>query len=425
MKTPLRIVVTGLAATYPYGGVFWDYMQYPLGLRRLGHDVLYVEDSGQWCYDPVNRTFVADGKRNAAWLGRVLAVLNSDLHDRWYFRDANGRSYGRPWSDVVDYCRTADLFLHLSFSCTMRDEYLMAGRIALIDSDPVFTQASIPEFLAGTGDDATRQRVEELRRHDVFFTLGENFGASDCRIPTGLVEWRPTRQPIVREVFESEIVPVSQRRHTLTTVASWKSTERTAIVNGTAVGGKNLEFMRFIDLPARSAIPLELALNGLAPLGRLRKHGWTVVDPDRVSGDPWSYRQYLAHSFGEWSVAKNAYVASRSGWFSCRSACYLAMGVPTVVQDTGFGHVIPTGTGVLPFATLEEAAGAIESLLSDPMLHANAARAIAREYFDSDRVLSKLIDDAFRDGARYKRTTPATARSGMMTPAAPPGQKSE
>jgi hypothetical protein len=400
MKERLRVVVTGLAATYPYGGVFWDYLQYPLGLHRLGHEVLYLEDTGKWCYDPRAQTFVEEGRRNAAFLSCWIAALEPALNDRWFFRDAAGTCYGRPWRDVVDFCRNADLFLHLSASCWMRDEYLAAKRLAFIDSDPMFTQASVPGYLAGTLDDAARSRVEMLLAHDVFFTFGENVGAPDCRIPTELFDWKPTRQPVVLSWFKDASLPVARRRPVLTTVASWESTEKRALVEGVSYGGKCLEFERFLDLPERSALPLELALNGRFPRERLLAAGWELVDPNRVSLDPWTYRSYLARSLGEWSVAKHAYVESRSGWFSGRSACYLALGVPTVVQDTGFGCALPSGDGVLAFSTLDEAAAAIEAVTSDPVRHARAAREAAQAHFDAGDVLGRLIDEAFADSQR-------------------------
>src|SRR5262249_2580776 len=156
------------------------------GFQRLGHDVLYIEDTGKWCYDPDAGTFVEDGERNAAFLAREIARLDTDLAERWFFRDAAGRTYGRPWHAVADFCRHADLFVHISASCWMREEYLAAAKVAFIDSDPMYTQASVPDYLAGTIDDAARARVDMLRRHDVFFTFAENIGAPDCRIPTGL-----------------------------------------------------------------------------------------------------------------------------------------------------------------------------------------------------------------------------------------------
>lgn len=396
--SPLRVAVTGLAATYPLGGVFWDYMQYVLGLHRLGCDVLYVEDTGRWCYDPAARTFVEDATAHAAYLAREIAALEPGLADKWFFRDTAGRTFGRPWADVVRFVRSADLFLHVSASCWMRDEYFGAKRLAFVDSDPVYTQASIPAYLAGTADGAERERVEMLRRHHVHFTFAENVGAAECRVPTGLFDWVPTRQPVVLDCFDRAALPVAVRRRVLTTVASWEPSEKGPVVGGVAYGGKSVEFRRFIDLPARLGVPVEVALSGPAPYDLLRERGWHLTDPYAVSSDPWVYRNYLANSLAEWSVAKHAYAASRSGWFSCRSACYLALGVPVVVQDTGFGRAIPTGEGVLAFSTPEEAADAVRTVAAEPERHARAARDIAQEYLDSRKVLSRLLETAMSAG---------------------------
>jgi hypothetical protein len=394
MTSRLRVAVTGLAATYPFGGVFWDYLQYPLGLQRMNHEVLYIEDTGKWCYEPEAGTFVEDGSRNAAYLSSAIERLDPSLAGRWFYRDATGRVFGRSWPEVVEFCRTADLFIHISASCWMRDEYFAARRVAFIDSDPMYTQASIPDYLAGTIDEAARSRVDMLRQHDVFFTFGENIGAADCSIPEGLFDWIPTRQPVVIDSFDRLPVPVESRRRVLTTVASWEPSEHGPVVNGVEYKGKSVEFERYLKLPERSAVPLELAMSGRAPADRLRDHGWQMVDAYSVSHDPWVYAGYLANSMGEWSVAKNAYVASRSGWFSCRTACYLALGVPAVVQDTGFRRAIPAGQGILSFNNLEEAASGIEEVNRRPHVHAKAAREIAREYFDSSRVLGELIERA-------------------------------
>jgi hypothetical protein len=390
MTSGLRIAVTGLAATYPLGGVFWDYLQYVLGLHRLGHDVLYIEDTGRWCYDPRRRTFVEDGALNARWLARKVAALEPELADRWFFRDATQSTFGRPWRDVVGFCRGADLFLHVSASCWMRDEYFAAARVAFVDSDPVYTQALVPAYLDGTAAPDERSRIEMLRRHDAFFTFGENVGAADCSVPSELFDWVPTRQPLVLDRFLAK--PPSARRRLCTTVASWEPTEDGPTVNGVTYAGKSAEFERFIDLPARSPVPLELAISGRPPLQRLRRSGWRLRDGFEVSYDPWVYLDYLASSTAEFSVAKNAYVAARTGWFSTRTACYLALGVPAVVQDTGLR--IPAGEGVLTFAAPDEAVDGIERVVREPDRHARAAREIAREYFDSSRVLGELIGRA-------------------------------
>ena len=390
----LRIVVSGLMVTYPFGGVFWDYFQYVLGLVRLGHEVLYVEDTGRWAYDPAAATFREGAERNVTTLTEAVRAVAPSLADRWFVRDSTGRTYGRPWADVSAFCRSADLFLNISGSAMLRDEYFAARVVAYIDSDPMYTQATVAAWRNGDPDPQVAWRMSVLQRHHKFFTFAENVGAPDCLVPSYVIEWVPTRQPVVLDCWGPARLPVTSRRRVLTTIASWEPSEQGPVIDGVPYYGKSREFERFIDLPTGSTEPLELALSGLAPVDRLRRHRWRIVDGYEVSRDPIAYRRYLASSLGEWSVAKHAYAVSRSGWFSCRTACYLALGVPVVVQDTGFGCAIPTGRGVLSFATLEQARVGIEELGSDPERHAVAALDIAHEYFDSSRVLARLLDQA-------------------------------
>jgi len=130
---------------------------------------------------------------------------------------------------------------------------------------------------------------------------------------------------------------------------------------------------------------------GLPPIDLLCQHGWHITDGYAVSADPWKYREYVRASKAEFSVAKHAYVATHSGWFSCRSACYLAAGKPVVVQDTGFSESLPTGKGILAFSTEDEALDAIARLNREYQLHAAAATRLAREYFDAQQVLQALL----------------------------------
>ena len=409
----LRIVVTGLAGTYPFGGVFWDYLQYVLGLHRLGHEVLYLEDTGRWCYDPDAQTFVADASRNVTRLAAAIEALEPALKECWFLRDAGGATYGRSWADVTRFVREADLFLHISASCWMREEYFACRRIAFIDSDPMYTQGSVPAYLAGSADVEERARVEMLRRHNVFFTFAENLGQPDCRVPLGVFDWQPTRQPIVLDCLEPHRVPVGSRRRTLTTVASWEPSEKGPTFDGVIYRGKSTEFLRYQDMPSRSSLPLEIAMSGPAPYNALRARGWNIIDAWGVTSDPWIYRNYLADSLAEWSVAKNAYAAGRTGWFSCRSACYLALGVPVIVQDTGFGRAIPTGDGVIAFNTPDEAAAAIVAVATDADRHARAALEIARDYFDSGKVLKRLLEGAMSSTlSSSRRATPAEQTAG-------------
>lgn len=408
MSQRLRIAVTGLAATYPLGGVFWDYLQYPLGLHQLGHEVLFIEDTGQWCYDPTVQTFVGDGTNNARILAESIKRVTPELADRWFYRDAENRCFGRSWEEVAAFCKGADLFLNISATCWMREEYFAARRVAFIDSDPMYTQASIPDYAAGHVDEQTRKRIDDIRRHDAFFTFGENIGKPDCKIPTEIFHWQPTRQPVVLDRFADHRLAVKDRRRALATVASWEPAQKGPMVRGVQYWGKSVEFQKFMDLPGKLAellkakqeqqpLPaLELAMSGRAPVEQLRSMGWSMVDPTTVSSTPEDYRRYLAGVMGEWSVAKNAYVAGRTGWFSCRSACFLALGVPVVVQDTGFTAVIPAGHGIHAFTDMNSALAGIEKVLTDPEGEAQAALDIAHEYFDAGKVLAKLIEDALR-----------------------------
>lgn len=386
----MRIVVTGLMGCYPFGGVFWDYVQYLLGFHRLGHDVLYVEDTGQWCYDPTSQTLVESAKTNAKRLADNLNLLDPALSERWFLRDAAGQTFGKPWPEVAAFCKSADLFLHISAACDLKDEYLSAKVVAFLDSDPMYTQVGM---LGGKGDTINPDSVAWWKqRHNAFLSFGLSLGSPNCLVPDVGIDWKPTRQPIVTDLFTPYRRKASDRRRALTTIASWEPNQKRMQYNGREWGGKSDEIKRFMDLPKRVDVDLELAMSGPAPRDQLTQAGWRVIDALSVSSDPWLYRDYLANSLAEWSIAKQAYAASGSGWFSCRTACYLALGVPAVVQDTGFSQSIPTGQGLLAFTTLDEAAAAIEQVLAEPQRHSDAAIDLAERWFDSGVVLNELLE---------------------------------
>ena len=389
MRERLTIVVTGYAATYPVGGATWDYFQYVLGFRRLGHRVYYLEDTGRWTWDVARNTFSADARANVSYLATWLTALDPALASHWAFRDVNGQYYGLSQAQVAGVCRDADVFINYAGGCLLRDEYMHCRRKVFLDSDPLYSQAGILEYLDGTADDHTRWAVDYMRQHDTFVSLGESIGQTHCSIPSALFSWKPTRQPVVLDCWDPHRVPV---RDVFTTVMSWRPHDGAVTVNGVVYGGKHAEFEKVINLPQRTTQTLELAIGGgLPPVDVLRRHGWHVVDGSTASADPWKYRDYICTSKAEFSVAKQAYVATRSGWFSGRSACYLAAGKPIVVQDTGFSEHLPTGEGLLTFSTEDEALDAIERVNRDYSRHAAAAARLAREYFDSQRVLDALL----------------------------------
>ncbi|MGH7893568.1 MAG: glycosyltransferase family 1 protein [Candidatus Binatia bacterium] len=383
----MRVVVTGFVATYPVGGVAWDYLQYVEGFRRLGCDVFYLEDSGRWLYDPGAGTFVPDATTGARYLGAALAALDPALGNAWSVRGADDVVHGRDAAHVARVCDGADLFLNLSGSCWLRDPYRKARVAAYVDTDPCYSQARAAAVDAGTVDPETRQGVELMRRHDVFFTLGENIGHADCTIPTVGIAWKATRQPIVLERWPTTGAPGGR----FTTVMSWKIEPAPPIVDGRVYGGKDVEFERFLTLPSHTPERLEAAISGDAPRDRIRAAGWHVVDAQAVSRTPEGYRDYILASRGELSIAKNAYVATRSGWFSTRSAAYLAAARPVVLEETGFSAHLPTGLGLRAFTTIDEAVDALAGIRADYAGACAHARDVAETCFRAERVCERLL----------------------------------
>jgi hypothetical protein len=387
----MKIVVTGLIASYPLGGVGWDYLAYVSGFRRLGHEVFYLEDTGQWLYDPRANTFTDDVRFNVAHLAATLARAGEDMRERWSLRAPDGTYHGATLAQVERFCAGADLFLNLSGACWLRDAYRGARRIAYLDSDPCYSQAKLLAVEQGTATEDQAYSVGLIRAHNCFFTFAENINDSSCAIPSCGLDWIPTRQPIVLEDWPFAF-DANARRYT--TVMSWKTDVTLPNLSGIIYGGKDVEFLKFIDLPSRVSVPLQIALSGAAPRDTLHRHGWQIIDAYEQSSTLDAYRNYLRSSRGEWSIAKNAYVASRSGWFSTRSAAYLALGKPVVVQDTGFKSYYPTGEGLFAFSTIDEAVAAIENIETNYRHQCEAARAVAQREFAADVVLQRLLNDA-------------------------------
>jgi len=381
----MRIIVTGLVGQYAFGGVAWDYLQYVEGFRQLGHDVYYLEDTEMWPYDPIQNTVSADASYNVNYLRGVMEKLG--LADRWIYRSAPDASYhGQTEAAAKEICATADLYLNVSGCGWLRPEYLAIPCKIFLDSDPMFTQVAL---VSGKQD-----VIDRIRAHDKHFTFAENIGAADCRIPAAGFDWIPTRQPVVIDWWE---LSVEAPRNVFTTVMNWVS-YKSCEYNGETWGQKDIEFLKFVDLPGRTPQKFEIAMGmgpGMKrPTEMLQQKGWQIIEPAEHLPDPWTYREYLRRSKGEWSVAKEGYVKSRSGWFSCRSACYLALGRPCVLQDTGWSHVYPTGRGLFAYQSLNEALAGIEAINADYAAHSRAARQLTEEMFDARKVLTDLIAKA-------------------------------
>jgi hypothetical protein len=379
-----KAIVTGMIATYPVGGVLWDYGQYLLGLERLGFEVCYLEDTGGPTYDPRRSSYGDDPSYAVEFLARSLAELSPSLGARWHFRAADGRTFGMGRGALETALAGADLFLNVSGSCLLRPEYAAARRKVLIDTDPGWNHfVNYPRWDAGHGWPGVRS----WREHDFFFTYAERIGKPGCALPALGIGWLPTRPPVVLDAWRPR--PPGT---TWTTVMTWDNFRRPIEHEGVAYGTKEKEFETIEALPRRLDAACEVAVGGSnPPLEHWRSLGWSVRSSEEISRTADRYRDYVASSRGELSVAKNVYVATRSGWFSCRSTCYLASGRPVVLQDTGFSEVIPTGAGILAFATSEQAAAALRAVELDYARHAAAAREIAREQFASELVLGHLL----------------------------------
>jgi hypothetical protein len=392
----MRVILTGLIAQHPIGGLTWHYVQYAAGLARLGHDVYYIEDTGMWPYaldgGPTGTNFiVADGCANAKYMTEVMPRFG--LADRWAYNCAiDNRWFGLSDVKRCEVIQTADLLISVSAPVFHPDEYQHIPHRAFIDTDPVFTQIKL---VRGQADFRSA-----LGRYTVHFTFGESLSE---RVPVTGHAWRPTRQPVLL----SEWRPRQPSRDTFTTVMNWDSYNSVKHQQMT-YGQKDVEFLKFLDLPARVAPQrLEVAARGRrhvhlpdSVLSHLRFKGWQVVNPNDVCANVDSYRDYIESSKAEWGVAKNGYVVGQPGWFSDRSACYLAAGRPVVVQDTGFASVLPVGEGLLTFRTMDEAAEMVREVASNYECHCHAARSIAKEYFDSARVLSRLVEEATSTSVR-------------------------
>lgn len=368
----MRILVAGIIARYPVGGVTWCSLMYLLGLRALGHEVFYIEDTGECIYDPEQNTRALDPSYGLRYIDAALRPYG--LGSAWSFVNYDGSYHGVSRERVAAFARSADLFINLSGGVWFwREEYARIPRRVFIDSDPAFTQLCIAK-----NED---WYVNFFRGFTRLFTFGSNVGTETCSVPTGEFTWEKTWQPVVTSLWRSEAAP---RRNRYTSVMSW------TIESFTDVGGnKDVEFLRFLDLPARAGPRFELAVNG--PHQFLEQHGWSTLSAMEISRTPLAYRDFIRSSRGEFGVAKHTYVATRCGWFSDRTACYLAAGRPAIVQDTAWTRHLPSGDGLLAFDTPEEAADAIARVDADYARHAACASDIAREHFEASKVLSSLI----------------------------------
>jgi len=377
----LRVICTGLIGSIPMAGLTMHYLQYVLGLRQLGHEVLYLEDTGAWNYDPNTDSMTDDVNLPVAYLRNVMSAHG--LADYWAFIDHWGQAHGLTQRGLQDFVRTADIFINVTGAGILRESYLDVPCRLYIDTDPGYIQMRV----AG----GNQQDIYHLTRHTHHFSFGCNIGKPGCGIPPGEFDWLPTCQPVVKELWP--VVPGPGGTRKFTTVLKWQSYDPVEY-DGETYGLKNEEFVKFIDLPERVACGIELAMAGNPPVSDLEGRGWLVRNARSISDTIEHYQRFIQGSKAEWSIAKNGYVKTNSGWFSDRSASYLASGRPVALQSTGYEEWLETGAGLLSFRTVAEAVGAIDEICCNYEAHCKAASALAHDVFRADKVIDSLIERA-------------------------------
>ncbi len=365
---------------YPLGGMLSWTLQYLVGLHRLGHDVVLVEraDHAYACYDPRLGTTGADCSHGVKVVADLLERFG--LGGRWCFVDHAGRHYGGSEQKVAELFATADVFMAMTLEECWVDRAAEVPCRVLVDGDPAFRQVAMAQ---------AAQSGAELPHYDFYFTTGRNIGSPASEVPTAGLRWRPMFHPVDCSLFR----PTRPAEGMMTTVMNWRSYDEVRF-GGVSYGQKDVAFERFLDLPRRVSGGLEVAVAGTGiPLERLRDHGWRVRGAGEVTASFDAFCDYIHGSLGEFSVCKDGYTVSRSGWFSDRSAAYLASGRPVVLEDTGFSGHLPCGEGLFAVAGVDEAAEAIERVRKDPERHARAARALAVEHLDAERVLGRMLHE--------------------------------
>ena len=369
------IIATAETSGRPwFGGWTWAPLQWVLGFERLGLESYWVDRQG--AIDPIKGPHSIDYAMDR--FGRMASDFG--FQDRWCVDYNHGEQYfgmdSEQFERLVD---DTELLINIGGHLLPDSPLMRIPRRAYVDVDPGYTQIWAHQTDIG------------LDRHNFFFTVGQNVGRPEFRIPVGQMNWEPILPPVVLDLWPARIDPRCQR---FSTVADWRGSQ-CAIFQEEYYGTKREEFIRFLSVPQKAGVRIELALcigqKDFEDIGLLDGHNWRLRDPYQYAGDPQSYWQFIQYSRAEFSVAKRGYVKSNSGWISDRTACYLASGKPALVQSTGMEWRLPTGTGLVTFCTPEEAVAGIASINQDYLAHADAARRIAEQHFDSYVVLNDLL----------------------------------
>lgn len=399
----LNIVVVGTLASDPYAGMAWMHMQIVVGLLRLGHNVYYLETTSTWPYNPEKGMRVDNPDYAVPYLKSVAEKFG--IGERWAYRcsfSVNKEWFGLNKNKAEDLLANADFVFNISAATLFAQEELKVGRLVYFGTDPVYHEIKYEQ-----GDENVIKIIDE---HSDIVTYAENIGNADCLLPPLPRLRAKTRQPILMDMWQSG----EPTKNVFTTVGNYRQSGRDILYKGeTYYWSKHHEYLKFISLPKIINQPIELATNLNVPeklihgsgtevpaygvaakdYNHLISNGWQLIDGPSLTTNPWTYRDYVIASYGEFSFAKDQNIRLRSGWFSERSACYLAAGRPVITQDTAFDCAIPTGVGLYSFKTMDDIIIAFENIKSDYRKNSSAARELAEEYFKAERVLQKLLKD--------------------------------
>jgi hypothetical protein len=389
MSTRKKIVVMGFMGGCPIAGVVWQHIHYLVGLQRLGHEVYYIEDSARHPYDPIRRELSEDYSYAVKFLAEVAARFGFEKHWAYCARFVKDEpACGLSQRRIADLYREADAILNVCGSQEFNEDLLQSDRLIYVESDP-----GVEQIRVDTGQEST---INYLRKHRALFTFGEHIGSEKFPVPLGKFQWLPTRQPVVTDLWKTDAMPGAKA--VFTSVANWSTSGIKDIEwrGDNYLWSKSREFLRFVEAPLRCGEDFELATEIRDPetVALFQKNRWHLTSPDAMSVDYDEYRRYLQNSKGEFTVAKDQYVRLHTGWFSDRSACYLAAGRPVVTQETGFTDLYGGERGLLAFKTIEEIVDSVARINSDYAAHSRAASEIAREFFEAEKVLSSLLDRA-------------------------------
>jgi hypothetical protein len=392
-----KIVLLGMMTKMPVAGIVYLTMQYLVGLKRLGYEPYYVEAHGRTPSMFVRHAGEDGSARAAQFIAEVMHQFDFDGQWAFHARHADGHYYGMSETELLRLYRTAELILNLHGGTEPLPEHSATGRLVYIGTDPCDIEIELYHN--------EPRAIQFLEPHCAIFTWGENYGNPDCLLPVSeRFAFLPTRQPVVPDLWEAR--GGERNAEVFTTIGNWEQPWRKVMFRGELYEwSKHYEFLKFIDLPRYTAQSLELALASCRAQDKqlLKAHGWRVRDALQISQDRDAYRDYICHSRGEFTVAKDQNVRLRSGWFSDRSAAYLAAGRPVITQETGFSNVLPTGAGLFGFSTRQDIKHALDSINADYETHRRAAFEIAQEYFRYDKVLERLLAQV--GTARAHKTT--------------------